>query len=288
MPTPAAQAMAMAARVRRAAARPGNAPLCVYDLVEQLYGNEIDMRFQALKSLEGMYSRSLSGPSVILVSTERPGGRRRYTCAHELGHHLFGHALSLDELLDEQREDRRDPREFLCDLFAGFLLMPKLGVLEAARARGIDLRTPNATQVYALAGYFGVGYSTFLTHASRTLNVVAADVADRLKRIAPQQIREQLLERAVPGDALVVDATWKPYRPADLVVGDHIVLPSNVHVEHLGLEPLGAVAAGAVYRATAPGRGRAEAGSWATFVRIERARYRGMARFRNLEECDEE
>ncbi|MBL8680195.1 MAG: ImmA/IrrE family metallo-endopeptidase [Myxococcales bacterium] len=288
MATPAVDAMTTAAQVRRVAGLPGDVPLCVYDLVDGCYGHEVDLRFQPLKSLEGMYSRASAGRSSIVVSTERPGGRRRYTCAHELGHHLFGHALSLDELIEEQRSGQRDPREHLCDLFAGFLLMPKLGVALAARERGVDLAAPSVEQVYSLAGYFGVGYAAFLLHASRTLRLVPGSVAESLARISPQRIRRKILGRDTPGELLVVDETWRASRPADLIVGDHILVPRGTQVEHVGLKAVGAVPDGAIYEATSPGLGRADAASWSVFVRVERARYKGMARFRNLEECDDE
>jgi hypothetical protein len=89
----AAQALEMAAQVRRSAGIGGLVPLCIYDLVESAFGDEIDLRFQPLKSLEGMYSRQHDGTGIIIISSDRPSGRRRYTCAHELGHHLFKHQV---------------------------------------------------------------------------------------------------------------------------------------------------------------------------------------------------
>ena len=285
----ALQALEMAAQVRRTAGIEGAAPLCIYDLVERCFGEEIDLRFQPLNSLEGMYSRQRDGSGIIIVSSVRPGGRRRYTCAHELGHHLFKHQVSLDELVEERRDQHVDSREFLVDLFAGYLLMPKLGVLRAARERSIDLTNPSAEDIYRLACYFGVGYSTLLTHASRSLQILPTYAAQRLDRVSPQNIRENFLGKSTQGELIIVDPAWGPFRPIDAVVGDHVVLPQWATVEGHGLAHAGDVAAGEVYVAVSPGVGRVESeGSWSAFVRVERANYRGMGRFRNLEEDDDE
>lgn len=284
----ASQALAMAAKVRRQFGYSGHGPLCVYDLIEQHFNEQIDLRFQALPSLEGMYNRSNdAAKSMIIVSTERPGGRRRFTCAHELGHHLFGHSLSLDELQAEERRTHDDPKERLCDLFAGLLLMPKLGLLSAARLRGFRTGHASAAQLHGLASYFGVGYSALLTHAAYTLQLIDINEVKSLAKTTPQQFRTHVLGAPTSGELLAVDTCWEPFRPVDLVVGDHLVVPTNTQIRHPGVEFVRAIATGDIYQAVLPGVGRAENGNWDVFIRSERQRYTGMARFRNLEECDE-
>src|SRR5258708_4172699 len=68
-------------------------PICVYDLAEEL---KIEVRFADIPSLEGMYS-SAPRPAIILGS-ERPAGRRVYTCGHELAHHVFGPGTRVEQL----------------------------------------------------------------------------------------------------------------------------------------------------------------------------------------------
>lgn len=284
----ATQALEMAAHVRREAGIEGTVPLCIYDLIEKCYGEEIDLRFQPLNSLEGMYSRQQDGTGIIIVSSVRPSGRRRYTCAHELGHHLFKHQVSLDELVEEHRGQSADSREMLVELFAGYLLMPKLGLLRAARERGIDLTKPSDVDIYRLACYFGVGYSTLLTHASHSVRVLPNYAAKRLERVSPQSIRERILGKHAPGEMILVDSAWGPFRPVDAVVDDHIVLPHNTTIEGRILERVDSTDAGDVYKVTRQGVSRAEREDWSVFVRGERANYRGMGRFRNWEECDDE
>ena len=39
-----------------------------------------------------------------------------YNCAHELGHHVFGHGSSIDELREESKASVKNPKEFLVDV----------------------------------------------------------------------------------------------------------------------------------------------------------------------------
>ena len=76
----------------------------------------------------------------IHVSALRPLARRTFTCAHELGHHVFGHGSTIDELRDDQSKSaERPPNEILADAFAAFVLMPTLGLREAFTKRGLVL-----------------------------------------------------------------------------------------------------------------------------------------------------
>jgi len=57
----------------------------VFDVAQQL---GVEVRFTKISSMEGMYLRQ--DAPVILIASERPAGRQRFSCAHELGHHAFG------------------------------------------------------------------------------------------------------------------------------------------------------------------------------------------------------
>lgn len=75
-----------ASRLRLFAKIPRTAPI---DPIETAIKCGCEVRFLSLASLEGIYSPEPS-PTIILGS-ERPAGRRAFTCAHELGHHIFNH-----------------------------------------------------------------------------------------------------------------------------------------------------------------------------------------------------
>lgn len=72
-------------------------------------------------SSDGSYAE-VGDVGVAVVNGEIDPGRRRLTLAHELGHHLFGDAYSVD-----WGTDTSDTEKAL-DAFAGFLLLPRAGI----------------------------------------------------------------------------------------------------------------------------------------------------------------
>src|SRR6218665_1064502 len=69
-------------------------------------------------NMEGMYIVQNDGLSPqVLISNQRPMGRRNFTCAHELGHHIFNHGSKIDELSDGSGKKAYDADEYLVDTF---------------------------------------------------------------------------------------------------------------------------------------------------------------------------
>ena len=127
----ATKALQAATATRAKASLDQNGPICVYDLCETL---GIVVRFNNF-NMEGMYQHGR--PPRIHLSARRPLPRRAYNCAHELGHHVFGHGSSIDELREDAKaQPWEDPKEFLADTFAGFILMPIIGLRRAFSVRG--------------------------------------------------------------------------------------------------------------------------------------------------------
>lgn len=108
-------------------------PICAYSVSERL-----GVRVRCVEiSMEGIYSQTPLPR--ILISALRPLVRRHFNCAHELGHHVFGHSSTLDELNETlEAYNNQSPEEFIADSFAGHLLMPVLGIRRAFARRGID------------------------------------------------------------------------------------------------------------------------------------------------------
>src|SRR5262245_19679535 len=94
----ATQAIQAALATRAKAKLNQNGPICIYGLCETL---GVTVRFNSI-NMEGMYQRGT--PPRIHLSALRPLARRAYNCAHELGHHVFGHASSIDELREDAKE----------------------------------------------------------------------------------------------------------------------------------------------------------------------------------------
>jgi hypothetical protein len=91
----AKDALMKALRLRRKMGISLEAPVCVFDLANEM---GIEVRFVDVPSLEGIYSKWPE--PVIIVSSLRPPGRQASTGGHELGHHEYGHGFCIDELRD--------------------------------------------------------------------------------------------------------------------------------------------------------------------------------------------
>ena len=245
-----------------------------------------DVRFVSLPTVEGVYSPK---PLAIFIGSERPAGRRAFTCAHELGHHVFKHGARVDELNDQKQACQRSPEEFVADVFAGFFLMSQVSVSRALKDRGLLALSLQPEQVYRLANYFGVGYSAIINHFAYSLRIITRDHADNLLKIKPKQFKDQYGADA-KSEIVLVDHNWR-HRAVDLESGDTLVLPGNVEVDPGQQLQFSEKREGhTVYKAASVGLSRAYCcdSEWAVNIRVSRKNYEGLARFRFLEDDDEE
>jgi hypothetical protein len=233
--------------------------------------------------MEGMYAPAPR--PTILVSSERPPGRRRYTCAHEIGHHLFGHGARLDELTDDAVESW-SPEEFVAHRFAAALLMPKLAVESAFARRGLQISAPRPDDILAVAQDLGVGYATLVGHLERTLGCLSSIRAGALRRASLPRLRSRLAGFAIDHDLVMFDEHWG-HRPIDIEVGDVVAVPRSATVDGtcaiLELRPSPHL------RAAMPGVGKVAVNSGPPIaVRVSRRQFTGLARYRHLEEADDD
>jgi Zn-dependent peptidase ImmA (M78 family) len=260
-------------------------PTCVYKLCE---AHDVTVRFNDI-NMEGMYDRA-PNRARIHVSALRPLARRTFTCAHELGHHVFGHGSTIDELRDDQTSHRaRPPDELLADTFAAFVLMPTLGIREAFAKRGIEPNKASAAEMYAIACNFGVGQATLVNHLAYAIDMIDSVQRARLGRITPKMIRTELLGDAVPEHLVVADQHWNS-ATLDAEEGTLVLLPAGVVVDTTMLMPERDVAGGRLFRTMKPGMTRVAipGTSWGTFVRVARRQYVGLAKYRHLEDSTDE
>jgi len=280
----ALRAMGEALKLRRQNGIAADQPCCVFDLVEKL---GIELRFAEIPSAEGIYS---PGRPVIIVSALRPAGRQAFTCAHELGHHVYGHGERFDELVEERAKTKRyDPKEFEADCFAAALLMPKTGVLKGLALRGFNPKTLTPEQGYIIASWLGVGYTTLVANMGYGMGLLGREQTEALKKVKLPQIRKRLLGFECKDHLVFVDEAWSG-RAVDVQVEDVIRLPPSVSIEGSFVEELSRDADTCLVRAVKPGVGRfaIPGGEWAQFVRVGRKQYCGLARYRDLEEVDDE
>ncbi|WP_456843684.1 ImmA/IrrE family metallo-endopeptidase [Bradyrhizobium sp. USDA 4510] len=117
-----------------------------------------------------MYQRGL--PPRIHLSARRPLPWRTYNCAQELGHHVFGHVSSIDELREDAKaQPWDDPKEFLADTFAGFALMSSARVAPLLCDAG--RRKRRRQRRYSLSPAGSVGYATLLRFSARAASKVS-------------------------------------------------------------------------------------------------------------------
>jgi hypothetical protein len=250
--------------------------VCPFNLAERM---GLSVRLIALPSLEGIYTQE-PGPAII-VSTERPAGRRRYTCGHEIGHHVFHHGMCLDELFSKE-PDTWSEQEFVAHRFSTALLMPKIAVEAAFARRGWLVTSPCSVTVYVVAGDLGVGYSTLIQHLERTLKCISADTASRLRKATLAQLRSRLAGFSVQHDLFVADEQWGT-RPLELEAGDIALIPATARFRG-GCATL-RQGPNTHILAIAPGRGiLALEQDRLIDVQVSRRGFSGLARYRYLEE----
>jgi Zn-dependent peptidase ImmA (M78 family) len=280
----ATQAMQAAVTTRAKAKLDQHGPICIYGLCETL---GVTVRFNNI-NMEGMYQRG--APPRIHLSARRPLPRRTYNCAHELGHHVFGHGSSIDELREDAKEHPRDdPKEFLADTFAGFALMPIIGLRSAFTTRGWTPETATPAQMFVIACDFGVGYNTLITHLSAAVNMISRARAAALRRVTPKVLRADILG-APTSEPLIVADHHRAGPTLDVEVKMLLLLPAETEATGDTLVHQRDLTNGRLFRAVRPGivRASADAGAWAVFIRIAPEAYVGLAQYRHLEDDPDE
>jgi IrrE N-terminal-like domain len=282
----ARQALVAALQLRQDKKRGLIEPVCPFDLALEL---EVDLWFKALPSLEGMYS---SAPrAAIIIGTERPGARQTYTCAHEIGHHVFGHGTKVDEIKTGASSNHPfDPEEFLAQSFAGFLLVPKLALDHACKTRHLKLQNIQPVDLYRLANYFGVGYTTLIRHLHYSLQCLSKTQEEALSEVSLKKIRSQFGVSDPAKPLTVLDRSWSG-AAANLEIGDTVVVPSNCKFEGLCLMQIETLPGGeTLYEAVTRGQGRVLSTScdWSCFVRVRPKQFTGRAIYRHFPEVADE
>ena len=280
----AQQAQQKAIDVRRNAGFDNKSPLCIYGLCDKL---NVKVKFVDI-SMEGIYLREAE--PIILLSALRPLPRRIFTCAHELGHHVFGHGSTIDELIGEAKSSKTfQPEEFLADSFAGFLLMPVLGVRRAFVSRGWDAASATPEQIFTVACSFGVGYETLITHMAYALKIITSSRASLLLKTKPKTIREKVLGHSSSDPLIIADEHWS-MPTIDAEVGSLLLLPSGAEAANDTITIEENHPKGCLFKANRPGVVRVYCPDtgWAVFVRVSRYQFIGLSQYRHLEEVEDE
>lgn len=129
-------------------------------LIEKVLVEDIDGAYA--------YDRELQR-GFILLNAKRHWTRRRFTMAHELGHHVLGH----QERVDKNVLDLYDPAEVEANAFAAELLMPATAIQESPRVHGME-------EVAELAGHFSVSGRAMIVRLA-ALRVIDTTLRQKLQ-----------------------------------------------------------------------------------------------------------
>jgi len=251
-------------------------PICPYNLADAM---GFDVRFVKINSFEGMY---LADEGVILISAERPEGRKAFTCAHELGHHILGHGTIIDEII-EFGSDKEIEKE--ADFFASMLLMPSSVVKRATNDIGASFQNLSNEQVYILSKYLGVSYLALVNQMHFSLNLIDRNSYDRLKRGKLPQVKQNLLQKKTDAEVFIVGNWWRE-RAIDISVGDHLIFDGIITIEGSSLEGSGG-AERIVYQAIKPGITKVSNNNgWSAFVRVSKRKFVGMYQYMHEEDVE--
>jgi Zn-dependent peptidase ImmA (M78 family) len=257
---------------------PLDSSFCVIDLAASM---GVEVRFVDLKSLDGAF---LKDSKTILLSTYRPDGGIRFSCAHEIGHYVFDHGDHFDELVEKVNSAQGRLEEQLGSAFASFLLMPETTLRSAFARRKWDIESATPAQLFTVSSWLGIGYASLLNHLRYGLKIIDQTRFRELVKIRPKTIKSKLCGFDVSTDLSVVDPFWKG-RPVDMQVGDYLSANADTVIEKDCLRLVNRSENG-IWTAEKPGITKmiTDVPENSIVIRVRRREYIGRAAFRHLEE----
>lgn len=147
------------------------------------------------------------GFGVSVIGSRAPSGRRRFTAAHELGHHILGDEYQSDVGVSASR----DEREKLIDGFAAELLLP----CDELEARWSSLGDSPWERLVTAAAEYRVSW-TVGVRTAQSAALVSKEDASLLARRTPQLGDFLAVVGAEPDEDLSTGATGPRWRRAVL------------------------------------------------------------------------
>jgi len=275
------QALVEASKVRAELDYSMFQPINIFDACRDL---GVTVRFVNI-NMEGMYIKQESGRNpTILVSNQRPLPRRSFTCAHELGHHRFGHGTRLDTIKEDQQQSEYNEEELLVDSFAGALLIPVAGIQAEFAKRKLNPTNATPIDFYSIASVFGVGYRTLLLHC-RVNNLISMSREISLSKFTPSKILEKIVGAPTHKTHFKIFESHSTSTVIDIEVSNLLIMPYGTSIEGKHLEQFQETSAYSFFKALMPGIVRAyDSNSQnGVFIRIQKMDYEGLAENRHLE-----
>jgi len=174
-----------------------------FDVFRALYEHDYHVVFTALSSISGALVRGPndSGRCAIVVNSDQPDDRQRWTAAHELAHIACGHTAQEAQHIDLYGPacSRIDQE---ADIVAAEILMPMSRLW--VQIRDLPELTPETT--YRMANQFHVSYAAFAVRLG-TLNLISPQQVTELRKAKPSKLEANLRlkeQRSMPFDAKAV------------------------------------------------------------------------------------
>lgn len=189
--------------VSRAAAVFSESPIGArtsFDVIGVVADRGIPLLFRPLDKLWGAFITVNDEERGIIVTSKLGLPVQRFTVAHELGHLLLGHRMSLDETVGfagRHASASRSVHEAAADTFASELLAPKRLLLASARRHGWTrdkLHQPG--NVYQLSLRLGVSYQA-ACWALVTSKVITSLEARQLQEIPVKELKREFAPPAL-------------------------------------------------------------------------------------------
>ncbi len=151
-----AEASMAAARLHARLRTDFSRPVDIFRIIQEL---GIWLSSRPLGNLFGFYLRQGDALGICL-NAAHPETLQRYTCAHELGHHLLGHESNLDDAADIDGLSGGTPsQERAAQIFAGNFLMPLGLVNRVLRRLGLYDEPLSVSDVYQVSRELDVSYT---------------------------------------------------------------------------------------------------------------------------------
>jgi len=151
----------------------------------------------------------LDGGGVAVINGSMPTGRRRFTLAHEIGHHVLSDAYSTDHSLFD---DISGYHEQLLNAFAIHLLLPRQSVARFWREHE-GVQDPRGAAI-ALAAHFRVSWTATCSHLK---NLEMIDERIREGLLSQPPLRADYMERALVYAEELVPPSFPPRYSAAVI-----------------------------------------------------------------------
>jgi len=195
------------------------------DVFKVIEDERIWLMFQPLGRLYGFFER-VGNAAGIVVHSGHPLSLQRFTAAHEFGHYILGHDLSVDSE-DKLYGTSNDPNEVAAHAFAADFLMPITLVNRALDRLGLRASVAKLTAegAYQLALELGSSYAATVTQLV-ALKIIGKQAGLRLKAVRPLDVKISIAGSR-PENTRVDLWTVTKGQNRDLVLG----IADQLHIE---------------------------------------------------------